>query len=290
MSRNFRWFQRDFDPLSRTWELDTVLDLRPGPVGVGRSLVSIKGEQEPKWVLTTWLTDDEISAYHVRRRSQSTPPPPTIFIKTLLQPQSLRTPSQPLLTSVDDISLSCDQLGNIYFKPTEVDSQEIQKNPAVILNDTHQQSLPSTLTYSQNYSTEFPKLEQPGTYLKTKPALSPTNGVSIDRYPQLPPQQRSQLHPQLQPTPHGPETVNSSKFLNPTQNSTFQRPPPLQIPSTPKLHIPLLSPRAQPPPLPVSVILFILLHLLTQVSQTSFPPPTPPPTSPHFLQRRVVCA
>ncbi len=250
-----------------------------------QSLVSINGEQESRWVLTTWLTDDEISAYHTRRRTQSTPPPPTIFIKALLQ--SIQLPLQPLLTSVDDISLSCDQLGNIYFKPTEVDSQEIQTKSAVILNDTTQPTLPSTQTFSQSYSTEFPKLDQPGTYLKTKPVLSPTNGGSIDRHPQPPTQLQSQLQPQLPPPPPGPETVNSSKFL-PTKNSVFQRPPPLQIPSTPKLQIPLLSPRSQPPPLPDSVILFILLNLLTQVPPTSFLPPTPPPTSPHFL-RRVVC-
>lgn len=286
MAYDFRYFRRSFDPLSRTWELDTVLDLCPGPPGVSQSLVCIKGEPEPRWILTTWLTDDEITDYHLRHRSQSPPPPPRIFIKALRHQRSSQLPLH-LMTSVEDISLSCDQLGNIYFKPTEVDSQETQVKPTFQLNTDQPTFSTSTQLPTHSYSTEFPKLEQPGTYLKPKPVLSPTNGESFE-----------QPQPQLSQPPPRPGTVNSSILLNPTKNSVSQRPPPLQIPSTPtpdpstpKIPIPLLSPRTQPPPLPVSVLLFLLLNLLTQVpSQVSYlPPPTPPSTSPSHFLRRVVC-
>jgi hypothetical protein len=60
MAYDFRHFRRSFDPLSRTWDLETVLDHCPGPPDFAQSLVSIKGEQEPRWILTSWLTDDEI--------------------------------------------------------------------------------------------------------------------------------------------------------------------------------------------------------------------------------------
>ena len=91
MAYDFRHFRRTFDPLSRTWDLDTVLDHCPGPSGVAQSLVSVKGEQEPRWILTTWLTDDEIDVYQRRRRSQpilphhalQPPPSPHIFIEAL---------------------------------------------------------------------------------------------------------------------------------------------------------------------------------------------------------------
>jgi len=289
MSRDFRHFQRTFDPLSRTWDLDTVLDHYPGPPGVAQSLVSVKGEQEPRWILTTWLTDDEIDVYQRRRRSQPIPPHHVIREQPSLQPtpssrtfiKALRHP-RPQLQVFDDIFVSCDQLGNIYFKPTEVDSQEIPIKSIISPNST--QPTPPCQPTSPCYSTEFPKLDQPGIYLKTKPVLSPINGESIERQPQLQSPQPSHL--QLPPTVN----ANSSNLLNPTVISAPSRPPPIQIPSSPRNSIPLLSPRTQPPPLPLSTVLFILLNLLAQVSQTTFTPhpPTPPPSPPRFL-RRVVC-
>jgi hypothetical protein len=275
MAYDFRHFRRSFDPLSRTWDLDTVLDHCPGPPEFAQSLVSIKGEQEQRWILTTWLTDDEIDAYQRQRRSQLIPPRPTVFVEHLLHAQptprtfikAVRHP-RPQLQVFDDIFVSCDQLGNIYFKPTEVDSQETQIKSTASPNSTQ----PTTPCFS----TASLKLDQTGNYLKTKPALSPINGESIERRPHL---QHSQL--QLPPT----VTANSSILLNPTMISAPSRPPPLQIPSSPKNSIPLLSPRSQPPPLPLSVVLFILLNLLAQIPQTTF---TPPPSQPHFL-RRVVC-
>jgi hypothetical protein len=274
MAYDFRHFRRSFDPLSRTWDLETVLDHCPGPPDFAQSLVSIKGEQEPRWILTSWLTDDEIDAYQRQRRS--IPPLPTVFVEHLLHAQptfrtfikAVRHP-RPQLQVFDDIFVSCDQLGNIYFKPTEVDSQETPIKSIASPNST-QPTTPCS-------STESLQLDQTGNYLKTKPVLSPINGESIERQPQL---QHSQL--QLPPT----VTANSSIFINPTMISAPSRPPPLQIPSSPRNSIPLLSPRTQPPPLPLSVVLFILLNLLTQT--TFSPPPSPPPSQPHFL-RRLVC-
>lgn len=277
MAHDFRHFRRTFDPLSRTWDLDTVLDHCPGPSSVAQSLVSIKGEQEPRWILTTWLTDDEIDVYQRRCRSQPIPPHHVICVEHLLQPtpsprtlvKALHHP-RPQLQLFDDIFVSCDQLGNIYFKPTEVDSQEIPIKSIISPN--------STQLTTPCYSTEFPKLEQSGTY-QTKPVLSPINGESIERY--QPPQPQLQLPPTV--------TANSSNLLNPTVISAPSRPPPLQVPSSPRNSIPLLSPRTQPPPLPLSVVLFILLNLLAQVPQTFTPHLPTPPLSPPLFLRRVVC-
>ena len=185
-----------------------------------------------------------------------------------------------------DVCLSCDQLGNIYFKHTEVDSQEIPIKSIVSVEVDSQETIntqPATCTSTPlpiHSFTEFPKLEQSGNLLKPKPVLSPTIGDSLE----LPPQPlTSQLPPRL-------GAMNSSNLLNPTMNS-IRRPPPLQIPPTPtpvSTSIPLLSPRTQTPPLPDSILLFILLNLLTQLS--SFPPSPTLSTSPSRFPRRVVCA
>ena len=253
MAYDFRHFRRTFDPLSRTWDLDTVLDHCPGPSGVAQSLVSVKGEQEPRWILTTWLTDDEIDVYQCRRRSQPISPHHVICEEPLLQP----TPSphtfiealhpRPQLQVFDVIFVSCDQLGKIH-KPTEVDSQEIPiksiiNSNSTIINSNSTQPITPCQPTSPCYSTEFPKLDQPGTYLKTKPVLSPINGESLERQPQLQPPQPSQLQ-----LPR-PVTANSSNLLNPTVISAPSRPPPLQIPSSPRN----------------SYLTLLLLHLLLHV-------------------------
>ena len=111
MHSDFRYFRRTFDPLSRPWELESVLDDCPGPPTIAQSLVVIKGESEPKWVLTAWLTDDEICAFRRARQAQATSPP-------CAPPKS--STSTPLLNPDSDFSLNLDHTGNIYFKPSEV--------------------------------------------------------------------------------------------------------------------------------------------------------------------------
>ena len=161
MTYDFRHFRRSFDLLSRTWDLETVLDDCPGPPDFAQSLVSIKGEQEPRWILTSWLTDDEIDVYQRQRRFQLIPPRPTVFVEHLLHAQPnprtfikvVRQP-RPQLQVFDDIFVSCDQLGNIYFKPTEVDSQETQIKSTASRNSTQ----PTTPCFSTT-SLKLDKLE-----------------------------------------------------------------------------------------------------------------------------------
>jgi len=272
MSRDFRYFQRTFDPLSRTWELENVLEIRRGPLGASQSLVSIVGEQEPRLIMTSWLTDDEICNFRLK-----VPPPKLRLCHPLDQSFSFLSPSpSPLSTPpCEDFTLFCDQQG-IYLKPTKVESQNtvidsITTKSSVNLTNSTQQSLPN-LTPTTPSVSEASQLDQPG-ISKPKPVLSPINGDSTQHT-----QQRQQ--PTL-------TDANSSKLLNPTKISASHRPPPLQIPPTPKSSIPLLSPRPFPPPLPFPVILFLLLNLLTQVPQTLFLPHSPS-TSPRFL-RPVVC-
>ena len=275
MSRDYRYFQRTFDPLSRDWELQNLLEIRHGPLAISQSLISIVGEQKPRLIQTSWLTDDEIYNFRLK-----VPPPKVNCATHVLQTfHLLSTATSPSSTPLsEDFTLFCDQQG-IYFKPTKVESQNSvidSSTPKSTLNFTHstQQTVPSP-TLSTPSPCEASKLDQPG-ISKPKPVLSPTNGDSTQHTQQ--PQQ-----PTLTDS-------KSSKFLNPTKISASHRPPPLQIPSTPKSTIPLLSPRPHSPPLPFPVILFLLLNLLTQVPPNLFPPhsPSPPSTSPRF-PRHVVC-
>jgi len=171
---NFSLYGFWFSPLSaKFWSAVTAM----GPWGRARPLPWTcwcrpitclhQGERESRWILTSWFTDDEIDAYQIRRRTRT-------FIKAIRH-RPTQFPLQPTPTTSDDISLSCDQLGNIYFKPTEVDSQETPMKPPNLINTTQPTFSTSTQLPLQSYFTEFPKLDQPGTYLKPNPVLTTEN-------------------------------------------------------------------------------------------------------------------
>jgi hypothetical protein len=243
------------------------------------------------WVPPRFFTCAEISAYFVSgqrvfpgligvfvRPTDGVvgidPPLPRVFFKATrhLPPSSPPTVPPSILPQfsitppfVGDISLSCDQSG-IYFKPTEVDSQQILIEPT-------QPTPPCVTPQPTPLSTSLsaPQLDQSGIN-STRPVLTRTKVKTLEQkrlQPQLQTQQQDQL-----PEPN-PVEAKSSIFLKPTVISAPLRPPSLQIPSSPKISIPLLSPRLDTPPLPLPVILFLLTNLLTHMHNLQSIPSTP---------------